>query len=115
MFSQGLENLLFLLIDRQRVHYLSKIAELYQSLADEMNQTLRADLYLATALSAYLIKELEDKFCQILGKRVIVEVKIDPTILGGAIVKVENRIWDGSLKGRISRLREKLLSVGTTS
>lgn len=107
-FSQGLENLLFLLIERRRIHYLSKIAELYQGLADELNQIMRAELYLAAALSAYLIKELEDRLCDIFGKKVIVEVKIDPGILGGAIVKVENMIWDGSLKGRINRLKEKI-------
>ena len=49
-------------------------------------------------------------FQKTVGKKLEVEEHVDPNLIGGIIVKIGSQYFDGSLRGRLSNLRESLYS-----
>jgi F-type H+-transporting ATPase subunit delta len=55
---------------------------------------------------------LQETLSALLGKTAVPHVRVNPEILGGVVVKAGDRIYDGSLRRRLDRLRRQLMSVG---
>jgi len=55
------------------------------------------------------VAQIEKRFSDFLGKNVKLNLQVDPEIIGGIIVAIGDRIYDGSLKGQLSRVKEHLL------
>jgi F-type H+-transporting ATPase subunit delta len=53
--------------------------------------------------------EIREALVKALGKDVVPEFSVDPEILGGTIVRVGERIYDGSVRRRLTRLRRQLI------
>ena len=72
-----------------------------------------ADALVTTAvpLSDQQLKHLKEKLEKISGKKILLEQKTDPDILGGVRVDLEGQLFDGSVKGRLSELRKKVDDV----
>jgi F-type H+-transporting ATPase subunit delta len=51
---------------------------------------------------------MEQKIGNLTGQRVETKYAIDPTLLGGAVVRIGDTIYDGSLRSRLNELRAKL-------
>ncbi len=62
----------------------------------------------AVALSDTQLSLLKEKLEKISGKKVLLEQKTDPDILGGVRVDLEGQLFDGSVKGRLSELRRRV-------
>jgi F-type H+-transporting ATPase subunit delta len=101
-------NFLMLITDKCRV------GEIFQ-----MEQAYKEQLYLdqgicevvavtAVPLDAETSKRLQKKMCAVTGKKVDLVNQVDPSILGGVIVKVENKQIDASVKNRLSELADSL-------
>ena len=71
-----------------------------------------ADVTTAHALSAAQEKELKEALKGVTGKDVTINVTVDPSILGGLIVKVGSRQIDSSLRTKLSTLKLSLKEVG---
>ena len=67
-----------------------------------------AEISSAVALTAAQRKEMEQKIGDLTGKRVETKYAIDPALLGGAVVRIGDTIYDGSLRSRLNELRAKL-------
>jgi F-type H+-transporting ATPase subunit delta len=106
------EFVLFLqaLVKRGRQQILRAIATEYLNLLDQKLDRVRAGVTLARAPDEKLKRAIEDSLSQQLGKQVIPAFTIDPEILGGTIVRVGERVLDGSLRRRMTKLRRQLLS-----
>ena len=111
-FSQFTSNLLNLLIDKKRISLLELITVRYRELYEEMNRLATAQLALAEKSEA---EEVSDRVRVILGKllgrEARCEVKVDESLLGGFVVRVGDTVFDASVKGRLERMKEDLLSV----
>ncbi len=75
----------------------------------------RQGITLATATSAAPlsqdeIRALTARMEQLTGGRVELDVKVDPSLLGGLVVRIGDRLIDGSVRGRLERLRNQLVS-----
>jgi F-type H+-transporting ATPase subunit delta len=105
------EFVLFLqaLVKRGRQHLLREIATEYLGLLDMKLDRVRASITLARAPDEKLKRAIQDALSRQLGKHVIPAFAVEPEILGGAIVRVGDRILDGSLRRRRTRLRRQLL------
>ena len=79
--------------------------------ADHRGET-SADVVVANALTAAQTKELKAALKSVVGKEVAIHATVDPSILGGMIVKVGSRQIDTSLKTRLSSLKLALKEVG---
>lgn len=97
-------------VKRGRQRLLSEIAFAYGALNDQRLNRVRAGVILAREpddqLRNLIKRTLEDR----LGKEVLPTFNVDPEILGGAIVKLGDRVLDGSVRRKIVRLRRQLLS-----
>lgn len=95
---------------RGRQALLGDIAQQYQALVDVQQNRVHAGVTLSTAPDAALTRRIVDRLTEVLGKEVRAHVSADPGILGGVIVRIGDRVFDGSLKRRLATLRRRMLT-----
>ncbi len=105
------EFVLFLqaLVKRGRQQLLREIATEYLALLALKLNRVRAGVTLARPADEALRRSIQESLSRQLGKQVLASFSTDPEILGGAIVRVGERIHDGSVKRRMTKLRRQLL------
>ena len=96
-------------VKRGRQGMLSQIAAAYLDLLDRHFGRVRATVTVARKADAELTRAIAERLSANLGKEVVPTVEIDPALLGGVVVRVGDRVHDGSLKRRLQRLRRQLL------
>ncbi|HZI73614.1 MAG TPA: ATP synthase F1 subunit delta [Gemmatimonadales bacterium] len=106
------EFVLFLqaMIKRGRQQLLREVATGYLGLLDQKLDRVRAGVTLARTPDERLKRTIQDGLSRQLGKQVIPAFTVDPEILGGTIIRVGERVLDGSVRRRMTRLRRQLLS-----
>ena len=106
------EFVLFLqaLVRRSRQQILRPISVEYMNLLDQKLDRVRAGVTLARAPDEKLKRAIQDALSRQMGKQVIPAFSVDPEIMGGTIVRVGERVLDGSLRRRMTKLRRQLLS-----
>ena len=105
-----LHNLVLLLLRRGRVELLPAVADEFRRLYNERNGIVAATATSAVALSADEVRGLTARLEQLTGARVQLSLAVDPAILGGVIVRHGDLLLDGSVRGRLERLRNQLLT-----
>jgi F-type H+-transporting ATPase subunit delta len=108
-------NFLLLTIDKRRQRLLREIARAYHELVDERLNRVRVEVTVARPQEAEVEAKLGQTLSTLLGKTAVPAVRVKPEILGGVVVRAGDRIYDGSLRRRLDRLRRQLLSAGTGS
>ncbi len=96
-------------VKRGRAPLLPEIAGEYARLLDVKLGRVRAGVTLAREPDPALRQAIEQGLSRALGREVIASFSTDPAILGGTIVRVGDRIYDGSVRRRMARLRRQLL------
>ena len=96
-------------VRRGRQGLFGEIALAYQELLDLKLNRVRASVVLAREPNAALREEVRKALTTALGKDVFPQFSVDPEILGGTIVRVGERVYDGSVRRRMTRLRRQLL------
>ena len=71
---------------------------------------MRAGVTLAREVDALTRQVIVERLAKSIGKDVIAGFTIDPALLGGVVVKVGDRVYDGSVKKRLAVLRQRLVS-----
>ncbi len=107
-FEPEVQNFLRLLVERNRMVHLPDIARLYRDLSDTRLGRVRGKLITAVPLPRELAERLAQKLAQATQKRVVLETKVDPTIIGGAAAQVGSVMYDGSLRTQLEELRRTL-------
>jgi F-type H+-transporting ATPase subunit delta len=97
-----------LVAERGRIDHLPEIVAAYRALVDEDLGQARAAVRSAVAMAPEDKQRLGARLEEILGKRIIVQERVDQTLLGGFVAQVGSLILDGSLDGQLARLRERL-------
>ena len=88
---------------------IPEIAIAYASLVDEVVGRVHATVTLARPTDAAERASIAAALSTSLGKIVVPHVVIDPTIIGGAIVRVGDSVRDGSVKRRLAILRQRMV------
>jgi F-type H+-transporting ATPase subunit delta len=97
------------LVKRGRQGILRQVASEYLALVDEKMNRVRASVTLARQPDEKLRKTIEENLGRQLDKQVIATYLVEPEILGGAIIRVGDRVLDGSVRRRMTKLRRQLL------
>ncbi|MDE1976337.1 MAG: ATP synthase F1 subunit delta [Elusimicrobia bacterium] len=97
-----------LLIDKKRFDLLPAIRGKLGRLWDEANKRGRAKVWAAQALSAEQEKALKARLEKFFGRTVEMEIKQDPEIIGGLVVRLGDWVLDSSLRGQLRSLGETL-------
>jgi F-type H+-transporting ATPase subunit delta len=103
-------NLVRLLLRRGRIEDLPRVAAEYRRLDDRRQGITHATATSASELTQDEIGELTARLEQSTGGRIALDVEVDPSLLGGLVVRVGDRLIDGSVRGRLERLRNQLIS-----
>lgn len=106
--SQPVFNALRLLIDRRREDVLEAFVNYYVNIANEALGQASGTVYTPAALSAEELTRIAATFSQLTGKQIRVESVIDKSLLGGIQVRIGDRLYDGSLSGKLGRLEKQL-------
>ncbi|MGH7538014.1 MAG: F0F1 ATP synthase subunit delta [Gemmatimonadales bacterium] len=97
-------------VRRGRQGLLSEIAQQYQALLDLQQNRVHAGVTLSAALDDVLQRQIVERLTTVLGKEVRAHFRSDAGILGGVVVRVGDRVFDGSLKRRLAVLRRRMLT-----
>lgn len=108
MVSPICRNFLFLLADRNRIGILPEIVEAFHQLADARAGRVRAKVTVAKRLSEPDVARLRTVLQKTTGQQVQVEQFEDPSIIGGIITQINDKIYDGSIRAQLDRLRAEL-------
>ncbi len=108
--SQPVRNLITLLLQRGRIEQLPRVAQEFARLDDERKGVTHATATSAAPLDAKELRALAARLETLVGGRVELETDVDPALLGGLIVRIGDRLIDGSVLGRLERLRNQLAS-----
>ena len=109
-FDRPVANFVNILSDRGRLPLLEEIIDEYQTLLDQRMGIARARVTAAHPLDAVQQRELIDRLEQITGKQVRMEVAIDPSLIGGLIIRVGDQVLDNSLRARLSAIQRSMLA-----
>jgi len=98
-----------LLVDKRREDILRLVRLEVQQLSDASRHLVRAQATFALEPTAEEREKLAQSLAQRTGEHVDLTVEVDPSILGGVVVRMHDTIIDGSVRGTLERLREQLL------
>ena len=96
------------LIDQRRIVDFPAICEEFARLADEMSGLVTAEVTAASPLDDRRKDRLRRALSQATGREVRLDVSIDPELIGGAIAKVGDVVFDGTLTAQLNQLRANL-------
>lgn len=96
-------------LDGGRLSGLDAILRAYEALVDERLGRVKAVVTSAAPLDAGLQEGLRRRLGEVTGKDVYLEFRQDSTLLGGVVAQIGSRIYDGSLKTQLGRLRDELI------
>lgn len=113
--SQEILNLLYIVIDKNREKYIQDISDSYSELSNENLGIIEAKAYTAVEMSDEEIDNLKEKLSAKLGKKVELENLIDSSLLGGVLVKLGDKVLDGSIKGRLNEIQKELNNIRLTA
>jgi F-type H+-transporting ATPase subunit delta len=102
-------NLARLLVRKGRTGLAPEIEEYFKRLVEQREGIARVTARTAVPLSDAEQEALSQAISRQTGQRVILDTQVDPALLGGVVVQIGDRLVDGSVKGRLEELRERLV------
>jgi F-type H+-transporting ATPase subunit delta len=105
-----LRNLLAILINNGRIGQVAEVAQAYRRQLQERLGIRQAEIVTARELSEQERGSLVAEAGKLAGARVEVSFNLDPSILGGTVVRIGSTVYDGSVRGRLDRLKEALIA-----
>jgi F-type H+-transporting ATPase subunit delta len=106
--SPEARNLARLLIERRRVGIAPEILAHYDALADKASGVVRAEVITAIPVDEALEKRIRDSLRKQLGQDVETTVRTDPSIIGGLVIRIGDRVIDDSLRTHLQQLQAAL-------
>jgi len=107
--SERGRNLIKVLAENDRLMVLPEIAALYETARAEAESTVKAQVVSATTLSDAQKQTIAEALKRRLGRDVSLECSVDEALVGGAIIRAGDLVIDGSVVGKLERLRSQLL------
>jgi F-type H+-transporting ATPase subunit delta len=101
-------NFIYVVIDHRRVDQLGSFIDAFETLLDERLGFISADVKSARELSAAQKASLEAQVARIAGRKARLKFTMDPALIAGVVAHVGSRVYDGSVRGQLDRLRAKL-------
>jgi F-type H+-transporting ATPase subunit delta len=108
--SPPVRNLIHLMLRRGRIEQLPRVAAEFRRLDDDRQGITHAIATSATPLQPDEVRALASRLEETTGGRIELDVRVDPSLLGGLVVQLGDRLIDGSVRGRLERLRTQLIS-----
>lgn len=102
-------NLVRVMAENNRLPLLPAVAELYEELSDEAQNIVDASVTSAYEVSAEQQEVIKKALSTQLGKKVELDCEVDPSLLGGVVIRAGDMVIDGSVHSRIAQLANELV------
>ncbi|WP_456455299.1 ATP synthase F1 subunit delta [Thermovibrio sp.] len=106
--SEELKKVLLLMVERNRLGLLKEFKEEFESFVNQRLGIVKAEITSATELDQEVLGKIKAKIEELFGKKAEITVKVDPSIIGGFVVKVADKVLDASIKTQLDNLRKTL-------
>jgi F-type H+-transporting ATPase subunit delta len=101
-------NFLGLLAERHRMPAIFRIKREFDALWADENKLLPVTVTSAVELDEGLVEEIGKRIQEQTGRKVELSANVDPDVLGGLMVRVGNKVLDGTVRNRLERLRKQV-------
>ena len=109
--SPLVKNAALYLADHNRVAALPEIARAFTEIAEAAQGTVRAEVTSAAPLSEAYYIQLQKTLEQATGRKVSIEKKLDASLIAGVVTRLGDRVFDGSVRTRLTELKEALANA----
>ena len=99
---------LALLLERDRLPYIPSIVSRYRRLLDEKNGRVEAKVVAAGSVEDNDIKRLSAALAQVSGKQVVLSQESDPSIVGGLVIHLGGKVYDGSVRTQLEKMKQRI-------
>jgi len=110
--SPTLAKLMLLLAERDRLILLPDVLRTYRERLMDHQKVIRGEVTTAMALPADKLRGLEQGLQRATGRTVVLESKVDPSIIGGVITRLGSTVYDGSVTTQLQKMKEALVEAG---
>lgn len=107
---QTTANFLRVLLRNNRLGYLREINKIFSEVIEERQNIARADVVSAYPLSEDEKKDLVETLEKRTGKKIKLNLSVDPTLIGGLRATVGSVVYDGSIRNRLEILKTRLIN-----
>jgi len=97
------------IVQRGRQYLLTDIAAEYEQLVDKHLDRVHAVVSTARPVDAKLARAIQKRLAEVFAKSVLPHFRTEPALLGGIVVRVGDRVFDGSLRRKLKLLRNRML------
>jgi len=108
--QKELRNLIAVLSDNDRIGNVAEVAAAYRSILQRQLGIRPAEIVTAREVGPDERATLVAELAKVAGAKIDPSFKLDSSILGGAVVRIGSTVYDGSVRGRLDRLKEVLVS-----
>jgi F-type H+-transporting ATPase subunit delta len=106
--SREVRNFVAVLIDHRRISFLGDIAKQFEQELSQRMGFVEAEITSARDLDGEEKSVLESEVAKLTGKKVRAHYSREESLLGGAVVRIGSTIYDGSVDGKLTKIREKI-------
>jgi F-type H+-transporting ATPase subunit delta len=107
--SFALGKLLVLLAERDRLVLLPDMLAAYRDRLLDYRNVVRAEVVTATPLAGDRAQAVERSLAQLTGRKVTMETRVDPALIGGVVARVGSIVYDGSIATQLQKMKQKLV------
>jgi F-type H+-transporting ATPase subunit delta len=107
-----LAKLILLVAEKDRLLLLPGIARAYAERVMDHQKIVRGDVTTAIPLSPETLVALEQGLAKATGRKVVLEARVDPSIIGGAVTRLGSTVYDGSVTTQLQKLKQSLIEAG---
>jgi F-type H+-transporting ATPase subunit delta len=106
--SRIVRNFLFVVVDNQLTHLLPEILQTFEDVLRQRQGAAEAGVTSAAELTAPQKAQLQQTLERLTGKKIRAKYSLDATLIGGAVVRIGDTIYDGSVRNQLNRMRARL-------
>jgi len=109
--SKPVLNLVYLLISKDKLRFIDQIAEDYGMLLDEQKGIRHAEVTTAEEIGDAEMKAINSKLESLTRQKVTIHTRIDPSLIGGTVIRIDDSLIDGSVRTRLDSLKRELIGA----
>jgi F-type H+-transporting ATPase subunit delta len=110
--SAPLAKLIVILAEKDRLTLLPGMARAYAERVMDHLKIIRGEVTTATPLSPEKLRVIEQGLAQATGRKVVLEGRVDPSIIGGVVTRLGSTVYDGSVTTQLQKMKQALVEAG---
>lgn len=108
--GREVRNFLAVLLQHDRIDAVHEIVDEYRAEVDRRQGISEVEVISARRLDADERHQMEQQVARLAGTRVRARFREDNGLIGGAVVRIGDTIYDGSVRGRLNRMKQELVA-----